>query len=83
MVILYLIIIMCIFIYVTTMNFLDFGPVLYSNLIVSLIKLVHKYLKDRIKKRLIQVLVYPKKDQHSLVALVNLLIYEIFKEYII
>lgn len=53
MVILYLIIIMCIFIYVTTMNFLDFGPVLYSNLIVSL------------------------------VALVNLLIYEIFKEYII
>lgn len=83
MVILYLIIIMCIFIYVTTMNFLDFGPVLYSNLIVSLIKLVHKYLKDRIKKRLIQVLVYQKKDQHSLVALVNLLIYEIFKEYII
>lgn len=45
MVTLYLIIIMYIFIYATTMNFLDFGPVLYSNLIVSLI---NKYLKDRI-----------------------------------
>ena len=45
MVTLYLIIIMYIFIYATTMNFLDFGPVLYNNLIVSLI---NKYLKDRI-----------------------------------
>lgn len=79
MVTLYLIIIMYIFIYATTMNFLDFGPVLYNNLIVSLI---NKYLKDRIKKRPIQVLIYPKKDRHSLVALVNLLIYESFMGFI-
>lgn len=48
MVTLYLIIIMYIFIYATTMNFLDFGPVLYSNLIVSLIKIFYKDLKNRI-----------------------------------
>lgn len=47
MVTIYLNFIMCIFIYVTTMNFLDFGPVLYNNSITSLIKLVYKYLKDQ------------------------------------
>lgn len=29
------------------MNFLDFGHVSYNNSITSLIKLVHKYLKDK------------------------------------
>lgn len=48
MVTLYLTIIMYIFIYVIIKNFLDFGHVLYNNLIVSLIKIFYKTHKDKI-----------------------------------